>query len=102
MPIRIQSATNTYKVNQKTYKDLIVYQKALDCVTKIINHYSSIKLTWTDKYIVDQLIRASASVGANLAEGYGRMHKKDYRRFIGIARGSSFEVEYWSDLLIKI
>lgn len=89
-------------VQYRTYKDLIVYQKAVDVTVKIVDYYSTHKIAQTEKILLVQLIRAASSVGANLAEGYGRMHKKEYRRFVGIARGSSFEVEYWLDLLVRL
>jgi four helix bundle protein len=44
--------------------------------------------------LVDQLRRAAASVGANLLEGAMRLGSKEYRQFVGIARGSAGEVCY--------
>lgn len=88
--------------NLRNYKDLIVYQKAKKNAIDIVRYFSPMNLSWTEKYIVDQLIRASTSISANIAEGYGRLNRLDYRRFILISRGSSFEVEYWIDLLMEI
>lgn len=42
--------------------------------------------------LVDQLIRAARSTTVNIAEGYGRYSFIDNRKFVGIARGSCFEV----------
>ncbi len=95
-----QTTNNKAKnVSVKSYKDFIVYQKAKQFTINLIKYFSGKKLNWTEKYLIDQLIRTAASSGANLSEGYGRHHKKDYRRFISISRGSSFELEYWLDLL---
>jgi four helix bundle protein len=44
--------------------------------------------------LVSQLQRASASIGANLAEGCGRDTDADFRRFVQIATGSACEIEY--------
>ena len=42
-----------------------------------------------------QLVRSADSVGANIAEGYGRFTYRDRRHFLHIARGSLYETRYW-------
>jgi len=47
-----------------------------------------------EKYgVIDQLRRASSSITANIAEGFGRYHKKDKIHFYFQARGSLKEVQ---------
>ena len=50
----------------------------------------------------DQSIRSTDSVGANIAEGYGRFHYLDKIRFYYNSRGSLLEsVAHWSELLCE-
>lgn len=42
--------------------------------------------------LVDQIIRASRSVTANIAEGYGRYHYQEYIQFCRQSRGSLYEL----------
>ena len=42
-----------------------------------------------------QLARAIDSIGANIAEAFGRWSAKDQRRLLYTARGSAYEAEHW-------
>ncbi|MFC1727006.1 four helix bundle protein [Patescibacteria group bacterium] len=57
-------------------------------------------LDWQDKKIMgNQFIESTDSVGANVAEGYGRFHYLDKVKFYFNSRGSLLESRHWFDLL---
>ena len=43
----------------------------------------------------NQLARAADSIGANIAESFGRYHYGERLQFLYYARGSLFETKYW-------
>ena len=57
-------------------------------------------LDWRNKKIMgDQYIKSTDSVGANIAEGYGRFHYLDKVKFYFNSRGSLLESRHWIELL---
>ena len=79
--------------------DLEVYQLARKLSAIGWQIYES--LSWQDKKTMgDQFIRSTDSVGANVAEGYGRYHYLDKIRFYYHSRGSYLETKkHWLELL---
>jgi four helix bundle protein len=49
-----------------------------------------------------QLIRSSASVGANVEEADGALSKRDFINKIGIARKEARETTYWLQLIKEV
>ena len=77
---------------------LEVYKLARQLSTFAWQVYES--FDWRIKKIIgDQFVTSTDSVGANIAEGYGRFHYLDKVRFYYNARGSLLESRHWLDLL---
>lgn len=75
----------------KTYKDLIVYNKAYEMA--IVVYKATKEYPDSEKYgLVSQLRRCSVSIPSNIAEGY-RRGRKEYVQFLKIAFGSCAELE---------
>ena len=61
------------------------FRKKISKLTKQFPEFEKYRLT-------DQMLRASRSVTANIAEGYGRFHYQENIQFCRQARGSLFEL----------
>lgn len=76
----------------QTYKELKVWQKAIDLVEKV--YLLTRGFPGDERFgLVSQMRRAAVSVPANIAEGYGRTHRGDYLHHLSVARGSLLELE---------
>ena len=76
----------------KSYKDLVVWQKAMELVIAVYDLTN--KFPKTEQYELSKQMRSCAtSIPSNIAEGSRRSTKKDYRHFLCIAFGSGAELE---------
>jgi len=83
------------------HHDLIIYQKAKMLTKQIISISEKLPITRVNDILLKQVVRSGSSIGANIVEGYGRNNPKEYKQFLGIARGSSLETEYWLEILAE-
>jgi len=80
------------KKKLKSFKELIVWQKAYNLVLEIYKFTNNFPKSETYG-LTQQIRRAAISIPSNIAEGYGRKHKADYHRFLSMAYGSLLELE---------
>ncbi|MES1200655.1 MAG: four helix bundle protein [Pseudomonadota bacterium] len=75
-----------------SYQDLLAWQQAVDLVASA---YRATRAWPKDELygLTAQVRRAATSVPANIAEGYGREHRRSYVHFLRIAQGSLKELE---------
>jgi len=76
----------------KSYRDLLVWQRAVDLVADCYQLTKQLPKSETYGLAV-QMQRAAVSIPANIAEGHGRDHIGDYLRHLSIANGSLMELE---------
>jgi len=71
----------------KTFRDLIVWQKAMQLVSRI---YKTTQTFPKEEIygLISQIRRSAVSIPSNIAEGYGRKSTHDYLRFLQVAMGS--------------
>ena len=76
----------------KSFEELPVWKDARKFANKIYNLTK--KFPKEENYgLTSQITRATVSIGSNIAEGFDRYSKKDFIRFLIIARGSISEVQ---------
>ncbi|MGH9430710.1 MAG: four helix bundle protein [Terriglobia bacterium] len=77
----------------KDFRDLKVWRKAHDLTVAV--YLLTRGFPKDELYgLTSQIRRASASIGANIAEGCGRTGDGELGRFLQIAAGSASELEY--------
>jgi four helix bundle protein len=77
-----------------TLEDLEIFriaEKISDRVYELVQMWPPLAQDTVGK----QLIRATDSIGANIAESFGRYHYGEKLNFIYYARGSIYEAKFW-------
>jgi four helix bundle protein len=76
----------------RSHRDLVVWQKAMDFVDRVYGVTE--RFTSREEYrLVSRLLRAAASVPANIAEGSTRATARDFAHFLITAKSSIAEVD---------
>jgi four helix bundle protein len=76
----------------KSYPELEVWKRAIEL--SVVLYKLTRDFPREEIYgLTSQLRRAGVSVASNIAEGYGRSTKGKFRSFLGVARGSTLEVQ---------
>jgi four helix bundle protein len=73
------------------FEELKIWQKAMDITEKC--YKASENFPKEEKYgLTSQLRRSAVSIPSNISEGAGRNTNGEFRQFLGIANGSSYEL----------
>jgi four helix bundle protein len=76
----------------QSFRDLLAWQRAIQLSVAV--YRSTKEFPREELYGLSSQIRRSAvSVPSNIAEGHGRLNTGEYRQFLGVARGSNFELQ---------
>lgn len=85
----------------KTYRDLVVWQKAMSLVTEL--YKTTNNFPQNEIYgLTGQIRRCSVSIPSNIAEGYGRNSVTEYIRFLRIAAGSLYELQTQLEISLNL
>jgi four helix bundle protein len=76
----------------ESFRDLVVWQRAIQMSVAVYKLTALFPKEETYG-LSSQLRRAGVSVASNIAEGYARSSRGEYKQFLGMARGSNSEVQ---------
>ncbi len=83
-------------------ENYIVYVKSNILFDKVFNDTDEMMYDDRGKEIAKQLVRSAGSIPANIEEGYGRGHGKEFAYFLRISRGSARETKGWYNRAKKL
>lgn len=76
----------------RSYRDLTAWQRAYQLVLETYRVTQAFPVD--ERFaLTQQARRAATGVVCNIAEGWGRDTRADYRRFVAMARGSIYELQ---------
>jgi len=73
-------------------KELKIWNKAIDLTVEV--YKATANVPSDERFgLTSQLRRSAVSIPSNIAEGAGRNSNKEFSNFLGIANGSSYELQ---------
>ncbi len=87
-----QFSNKSYDLEERTAR---FGEKIIDICKKVVK-------SLVTNPILDQLLRAGTSIGANYCEANGASSKKDFKNKIYICKKESKETKYWLRMLVRV
>lgn len=84
-------------MSEKKYQDIKL--RSYNFALRVIRYLDSVEIKRVFYSMIDQLLRSSTSIGANLIEAKSSHSKKDFIKYYEIALKSSNETKFWICLL---
>ncbi len=82
-------------------EDLKIWQKSMKLTTLVYKAIAN--LPSDEKFgLISQIKRSSVSIPSNIAEGAGRNSNKEFKYFMSIANGSSYELHTQLTLTVQL
>ena len=82
-------------------KELLIWKKSMILVKDF--YLLTENIPSTEKFgLISQIRRCAVSIPSSIAEGAGRNNPKEFYQFLGIANGSSYELETQLILLVDL
>jgi four helix bundle protein len=76
----------------QSFRDLEVWKKSVQMAVTV--YWLTREFPKEETYgLTSQMRRPAVSIPSNIAEGHGRLNTGEYRQFLGVARGSNFELQ---------
>ena len=85
----------------QSFRELMVWQKAMQLTVSV---YELTREFPRDELygLTSQARRAAVSLPSNIAEGHGRLNRREFRQFLGIARASNCELQTQLELARRL
>ena len=76
----------------RSFRELFVWQRSIQLATSVYRLTQGFPRE--EIYgLSGQMRRSAVSIPSNIAEGHGRLNVGEYRQFLGISKGSNFELQ---------
>jgi four helix bundle protein len=95
---RQQTTDSRGSTPKHAFRNLASWQKAQDLTDAVLDVVGGMPSSRANGILVQQIVKSSSSIGANICEGHGRFSTGAYRH-LSIARGSANETIGWLDIL---
>lgn len=85
----------------KNFRDLDVWKKGIEIVKDV--YLTASDFPKHELYgLTSQMQRSSVSIPSNIAEGFNRLHNKEYKQFLYVALGSCAELETMTEIAAEL